>query len=191
MNYKLLDDAELVELMKANDDLAFREIYLRYWKEMFISSRKKVDDSVIAEELVQNVFVSLWDKRQSSEIKHLQNYIHAALRYCFINYVKKQIVAGKYIDHEKCTKTEYINPTEEAFALKELSLKIEKSICHLPTKTGQIFRMSRYENRSIKEISNYFKITEKAVEYHITQSLKTLKVLLKDFIVVLILALIK
>jgi len=191
MNYKLLDDAALVDLMKANDDLAFREIYLRYWREMLSSSRKKVSDPVIAEELVQNVFVSLWDKRQNSDIKQLRNYMYVALRYCFINYVKKQMVAAKYIDHEKSAKTEYANSTEEAFALKELSLKIEESICHLPAKTGRIFRMSRYENRSVREISDYFKITDKAVEYHITQSLKTLKVLLKDFMVVLLLALIK
>jgi RNA polymerase sigma factor (sigma-70 family) len=191
MNYKLLNDAELVDLMKANDDLAFREIYLRYWKELLCSSRKKVNDAIIAEELVQNVFVSLWDKRKISEIKQLQNYIHTALRYCFINYVKKQIVAAKYLDHKKNAKVDYINHTEESFALKELSTKIEESICHLPAKTGQIFRMSRYENRSVREISDYFKITDKAVEYHITQSLKTLKNLLKDFIVILLLAVLK
>lgn len=185
MDYKTLSDDKLVSFVKAGDSLAFKEVYLRYWKEMFDFCRKKTDDPAVAEEIVQNVFISLWDNRHKSDIRQLKNYLYTALRYGFINHLKKQLVVNKYVEYKKADTLYLSNPIEEAFALKELSLKIEESINSLPVKTGEIFRMSRYEKRSVKEISTYFNLTEKAVEYHITRSLRTLRIMLKDYILVL------
>ena len=191
MNYKLLNDARLVELVKADDRLAFKEIYLWYWKEMFNLCRRKANDPVIAEEIIQNVFISLWHNRNSSEIRQLKNYLYVALNYGCINNVKRQIVAKRYFEYKKDAYVAYSNSTEEAFALKELSSKIDEGIGFLPEKTGKMFRMSRYKKRSVKEISDYFGLTEKAVEYHITLSIKKLRILLKDYILVFIWVLIK
>src|SRR5258705_9231831 len=79
MNYKLLTDEILIKLLKADDETALNEIYLRYWKCLYFSSLKKVRIKEIAEELVQNIFISLWDRRHLANITHLSGYLQTAI----------------------------------------------------------------------------------------------------------------
>lgn len=72
--------------------------------------------------------------------------------------------------------------TESSLTFHELSQAIEKAIATLPEKTRQVFRLSRFDHLSIREIATNLNISEKAVEYHITQSLKTLRFYLKDYL---------
>src|SRR5688500_16144786 len=99
MNYALLQDLKLLYFMKEHDHSAFREVYERYWKEVFLSAYKKIRSKEIAEELTQNLFVSLWEKRTENKIENLRSWLFGSIKYAIINYYKSQIVHEKYLHY--------------------------------------------------------------------------------------------
>ncbi|UZR96710.1 RNA polymerase sigma-70 factor [Chondrinema litorale] len=186
MNYSLLADEELVNLLiRKEDKLAFREIYTRYWKSIFLHAYRKTNSKEIAEELTQNLFLSLWERRKEIKVRSIHQWLFSAIKYGVINHYKSQIVHEKYVEYEKGLLNESNSSTEQITAYRELSQVIEKGISLLPAKTQMVFKMSRIENRPIKEIAKDLNISEKAVEYHITQSLKIMRVHLKDYLLVI------
>jgi len=181
-DYRLLSDEMLIKLLRTSDETALKEIYLRHWQSLFQAALRKVRVKEIAEELVQNIFVSLWDRRTIQTIEQLSCYLHTAIKYQVINYLKSKILDKKYLSHAVQQSVMEDNSCESTLLTHELSLAIDQAIRELPPKTQLVFRLSRFENRSIREISQSMNISEKAVEYHITQSLKIMRLHLKDFI---------
>jgi len=183
MDYKLLPDEILIKLLKADDEAALNQIYLRYWKCLYLSALRKVRLREIAEELVQNIFISLWDRRQISDIVQLHCYLQTAIKYQVINYLKSKILSNKYLQLSSLNETGADASAESSLIIHDLTMAIDRAVHALPEKTQLVFRLSRFENHSVKEISRLMKISEKAVEYHITQSLKILRLHLKDFMI--------
>lgn len=184
MNYRLLDDDMLIKLVGVSDENAFKEIYLRYWKTLYHAAIKKVHTKEAAEEIVQNILVSLWNKRESANILQLQNYLNVAVKYQVINYIKAKLYRDK--KHKEVAKNQLQaeNTCENVLLINELSNAIDEAIKMLPEKTGRVFKLNRLENHSVKEISATMNISEKAVEYHITKSLKLMHSHLKEFIAI-------
>jgi|GEM_PF-86716 len=182
MNYSLLLDEELVDLMKKEDTDAYRMLYERYWKSIFFTAYRKLKDKEVAEELTQNLFLSLWEKRHEGNIRNFKPWLFTAIRFSVIAHYKSQMVHEKFVDYTKHSSAVLGNETDQPVIQNDLSEAIEKGIAMLPSKTQQVFKLSRFENCTVKEISNVLKISEKAVEYHITQSLKRMRVHLKDYI---------
>jgi RNA polymerase sigma-70 factor (family 1) len=176
-----LHDTDLLHLVAGGDKGAFQQIYDRYWREVFLHAYKKTKSRHVAEELTQNLFLSLWE-RQGSGIQDIRAWLYGAMRFAVINYYKAQIVHAKYENYARANVETQQYTTEQWTMLRDLASAIEKGILLLPPKTQQVFKLSRYENRSIKEISEDLGISEKAVEYHITQSLKWMRLYLKDFL---------
>lgn len=182
MNYRLLDDEILLKFLRISDDLAFKEIYLRYWKRLYYSVLNKITNKEIAEDIVQGVFTDLWEKRETSSIQVLHAYLDASVKYRVINYINTVISQKKHLSHfREKQKTEEAN-TDLPLLVQELNTGIDKALNQLPQKTQTIFRLSRFEQHSNKEISRIMDLSEKAVEYHISQSLKSLRFYLKDFV---------
>jgi len=137
-----------------------------------------------AEELVQNLFISLWAKREQQQIHKLEAYLQTAIRYQVIDFIRSKILHDRYAQITKDQLAVDENPSESKLLLQELSLAIDNTIKKLPQKTQEIFRLSRYEHRSVKEIAQSMNLSEKAVQYHVTQSLKFMRSHLKEFMLV-------
>jgi len=187
MEYSDFTDAELLIRLKINDHQSFKEIYKRYWKVCFLQLFRKSGSKELAEELTQNVFVSLWERREVVEITNLSAYLLGAVRFSFINHLKTLLQFEEYAASRKLNGQVDCNILEEQLAVRELSVSIEKGINLLPRKTREVFVLSRMEYFSVKEIAQKLKISEKAVEYHITQSLKAMRIALKDYIIIMVL----
>lgn len=185
MEYCNSTDAELLTKIKQSDHQAFKEIYKRYWKVCFLQLFRKSNSKELAEELTQNVFISLWERRHIHEISHLSSYLTSAVRYSFINYLKNAVQFDRYADYKKGQGEIGANSLEEQLSVRELAISIEKGINLLPRKTREVFVLSRLEYNSVKEIAQKLKISEKAVEYHITQSLKAMRLALKDYMIII------
>jgi len=181
------DFTDLVNRLKLGDAVAYKQIYLHFSHELLVQAHKKTGDKVIAQELVQNIFISLWEKRETAAIKDIRNYLFGALKYGVINHIRAEVIANKYIEYEQISYRANSEDTEALVGLKDLTEIIEKSLNSLPEKTQEVFRLSRYSHQSTKDISNGLNISEKAVEYHITRSLKHIKEHLKNFYVFLLL----
>jgi len=181
MDYKVFDDDILLKLLKAGDGSALEEIYRRYSEPLFLAAFRKVRSKETAEELVQNLFISLWTKREQQQIQKLEPYLQSAIRYQVIDLIRSRILRERYMQYAKEQWAADENASESKLLLQELSLAIDNTIKKLPEKTQEIFRLSRYEHRSVKEIAQSMNLSEKAVQYHVTQSLKFMRLHLKEF----------
>ena len=181
MQYKILSDELLVKLLRVGEQEAFEEIYRRYWQKLLRSSQLKIRSKEIIEELLQDLFISLWEKREKVSIENLEAYLTTSLKYLIINQIKKQMLQEKFIEYT-FKKTNQADEVDESVAFNELSIAIEKTIEQLPEKTQKIFKLNRLEYKSVKEIAHKLNIPERTIEYHITQALKSLRVHLSEFI---------
>ena len=173
--------------LKANDVLAYELIYNKYAKLLLRHAFHKTSDKIVAEELVQNIFISVWENRQKLEVVNGQSYLFSALRFSIINHYRSLVVQNKYEDYIKVNAPITEDTASQNFEEKELSQQVELALNQLPEKTQAVFRLSRMQHQSNKEISSKLNISEKAVEYHITQSLKWLRQFLKKRVLFLFL----
>lgn len=186
MKNGVFSDAELLEKMADSNDDAFKQIYHRYWKQLYFQALKKTRSKEVAEELVQNVFIGLWNRRQTSKIQCLTAYLQQAVRYQVINYLESKIsydrsstapISMEPLEAEGC---------DSRTLLHDLSAAIDRAIQKLPGKSQEVIQFSRIDNYSVRQISERMHISEKAVEYHITRSLKLMRYYLKDFFLLLL-----
>lgn len=186
MQDTIATDAVLIQLLETGDENAFQEIYKRYWYKLYTVARRKVEVQEDAEEIVQDIFVDLWERRIRLNINELDRYLFSAVKYKVLNYIKSRIVRQTYQRDTISLKVDADSNTEEALALQDLSQAITNGIENLPPKTQEIFRLNRLEGLSVREISDLLHIPERTVEYHITQSLRSMRVYLKDFVVLML-----
>ncbi len=184
MNYGLLADDMLVKLLKADDEAAFREIYHRYWKDLFNAAYFRIGSKEVAKELVQGLFLAIWEKRHTLTVVYLEKYLQTAIKNRVINYIESTLVQEK---HQQQIREIYYHRSadgpQEVIQYNELYNAFKKALLQLPPKARNIFEMSRFERLSAREIAGRLNISEKAVEYHITSSLRMLRNSLKDFLV--------
>jgi RNA polymerase sigma-70 factor (family 1) len=184
MDYLLQKDEALLELLCQSDTKAFNEIYRRYWQVVFRYAISKVPAQEIAEDICQDIFVSLWQRRAVLSIQNLEAYLVQATKYGVLSYIRLQVQDRKHMALAKSYKVAD-NETENSTALHILMEAWEKAISGLPPKTQHIFRLSNIEDYSNKEIASMLDLTEKAVEYHITKSYKSIRLQLQDYAVLL------
>ncbi len=176
---------DLVKRLRDGDEMAFSTIFKLHWQELYALAHAKLQSHEVAEEIVQEIFVSLWEKRSSLLITNLHHYLKTSVKNRCIDHIRGNLTTQKYFDYCKT----YFPPTitkADVFP-SELEQEIEKGIAFLPEKTRAIFKLSRLDGMPNSQIANLHKLTEKSVEYHITKSLKQLRVYLKDFFVSLVL----
>lgn len=176
-------DLELLEAIRHDDEEAFTELFKRHWRKVHAMAYPRVRSEEVTAEIVQDLFITLWDKRASLAITHLHSYLYTAVKNKALNYIESQVVRENYWDYYKKFGPEQENVTQNAVEFDELMEAIENGIQYLPEKSKKVFRLNRLEGRSISEIANTLNLSEKAIQYHLTQSLKKLRLHLKDYIV--------
>lgn len=181
MKHRNLTDEQLVDFLKSDDQAAFEEIYNRYWYKLLGIAYHETGTREEAEELVQDLFERIWHKRQESIIRHLSAYLVVSIKYLATNYVKSQITQRKFQEYLIFNEIRQSYVTDESVQFADLSKAVEEAMKKLPEKSVEIFKMSRFENQSVKAIAQQLNLSEKAVEYHITKSLKVLKEQLKAY----------
>jgi RNA polymerase sigma-70 factor (ECF subfamily) len=181
MSYNLLADDMLVKLLQISDELAFQAIYNRHWKRIYGLAASKIHHLETAEDITQQVFVSLWERRQEAQIKHLEAYLSTAVKYKCISFYESKY-AQMAVSKVEDAIYQADHTTEDQLNFDELRNAVMRAMELLPPKTREVFKLSRFESYSIKEIASQLNISEKAVEYHITRSLKIMRCELKDFL---------
>ena len=181
MKYQTLNDEQLVDFLKSDNEAAFEEIYNRYWYKLFGVAYHEIGTREEAEELVHDLFESLWLKRQTSIIRHLCSYLVVSMKHLSTNYIKSQITHRKFQEYLIFNQIQQSYSTEEIVNFTDLSKAVEEAMKMLPEKSSEIFKLSRFENQSVKDIAAKMNLSEKAVEYHLTKTLKVLKEQLKAY----------
>ncbi|WP_077923420.1 RNA polymerase sigma-70 factor [Spirosoma sp. 209] len=174
-------DDELVSWLQKGHGRAFEEIYRRYWYKLYNVAFQQTGTREEAEELVQNLFENLWHRRDQLTIRHLSSYLIVAIRYASTNYLKDQITHRKFQEYLILHEIRQSFGTDDQVQFTDLARAVDDAMKKLPEKSGEIFRMSRFDGQSVKAIADRLNLSEKAVEYHITKSLKVLKEQLKAY----------
>ena len=185
--YKTLSDNELIALLKESDHFAYNEIYNRYFYLIFTHACKKLRDEEQAKDIVQDVFATLWFKRETSlPVNNLAGYLFTAVRNKIFDLFAHQQVKEKYFDSLYHQWTAYTDvPTDHRIRENDLNTYIEKAIGELPSKMRQVFEMSRKENLSHKEIAAKLNTTENNVSKQVNNALRFIKTKLGPLIILL------
>jgi len=176
----------LLEAVTVDDQGAFAELYERYWYRVFALAYRKLKSRETAEELVQELFTTLWRKRGQQSIEQLEHYLLVAINHRVLGYIRAHRVRTHYADYCRSIPAETTRETEETLAASDLSAAFLRGMDLLPAKSQTVFRLSRLEHQSVEEIAARLDVTPKAVEYHLTKSLKLLRTYLREFLVALL-----
>lgn len=184
--YSALSDQELVALLKQEDRYAYTEIYNRYKKLLYAFALKRLSDEQEAEDLLHELFMSLWNRRRELKEEHpLAPYLYNAIRYQIINVFSRRKISARYLDSfNEYLRDEYqADETDHLIRHKELSALIEKEVAALPKKMREVFDLSRKTGYTRKEIAAELALSEETVKSHMYHALKILKVKLGTLIV--------
>lgn len=180
--YSTYTDQELAAFLKQGNKDAYTQIYDRFQPLLYVYACKIVKDDYEAEDIVQEVFIYLWDKREDINfITSLKSYLYSAVKYKFMNLLDHKKVRADYSASMQrfIDSGDYI--TDNYIREKEFIALIEREIALLPEKMREVFLLSRKENLSNKEIADRLNITEKTARNQVNTALQKLRVRLGLF----------
>ncbi|MGF6850498.1 RNA polymerase sigma-70 factor (family 1) [Chitinophaga sp. W3I9] len=168
----------------ANGDRdSFNDLYKRYWEKLFIVANKHLKDAVAAEDVVHDVFLSLWNNRKKVEIGQFENYLVTAVKYQVLTQIRKKAYARKYTrDAAMDNHPELVPEISDAVHNRRILELVYKEIDQLPEKCKLIFQYSREEGMSSREIAQTLNISKKTVDNQIHKALERLKFRLRHML---------
>lgn len=187
-----LTDQYVLERLHHGDEQVFEQFFRNYYERLCNYANTILGDMDEAEEMVQNAFLALWEKRDTLSIHtSLKSYLYRAVYNSSLNRVKHLKVQRKHDQwFKQSAPLEYENASEHLIEC-ELENMARVAIDQLPPQCRMVFRLSRFENLSYAEIAAQMNISVKTVENHMVKALRTLRVKLKDFLPLLIWLLMK
>lgn len=169
----------LLEQLKLGDRKAFTILFDYYYTGLVVYADRHLQDIELAEDIVQSVFVRLWENRQSIKSSSIRYYLASAVKNNCIDLIRKKETQEKYARRQLSGEFE---SGADFWAESELEQMIEKSINNLPPRCAEIFRMSRFEGLKTHEIAEKLQLSNRTVETQISNALKVLRKDLKDYL---------
>lgn len=171
-HYKLYGDQELVQMMQTGDERVLIEIYERYWDKMLAVAYNRLGNQEEAEECVQDVLYKLWKLRHDFSLTkiELSNYLSRAIRNQSFNILDQR--------HRTRLKSEQYAPAadinllspERELIIRELQQQIDQSINALPPQCRLVFKLSRQDGLSNKEIAEKLNLSENTIKSHLKKA---------------------
>lgn len=161
----------------------FEQIYRQYWRKLYGICYQKLGDGALAEEMVQDIFCSIWERRKTLEIEGpIEHYLIRAAKLEVAAYYRKMARREVLLQEALVTHQDKEDTTEHAINASDLRVQINKALELMPERSREIFYQSREIGISNAEIAAKFFISVKAVEYHISKVLLHLRNNLSDFV---------
>lgn len=174
-DYKTLNEQELANQLRLDDDLAFSEIYSRYWDKLYVLARNRLGDPYESEEVVQDIFCNLWRRRHKFVLQNgFNNYFSVAVKFEVINRLSKLQKAAAY-EKEMADATELDQSTLQQLDLNELLQQLQQNINSLPEKCRIVFKLQYEEGYTQRQIAQTLDISEKTVEAHLAKARRSLR----------------
>jgi len=189
----MMVESDIVRGLQAGENSAYKYLYQHYYNMLCTMACEFVHDTMVSEMIVSDVIFAIWKNRTSLEINSsLRNYLVRSVRNRCLNYraqtERRQTLP---IDMDKLNEIEQSCDTDSAanpltqLIEKELDKKINESIETLPDQTRKIFCLSRFDNKKYGEIAQQLGVSVDVVKYHIKSALAQLRVMLKDYLILL------
>ena len=172
-----ISNHELMERVKNSDHQAFNILYERLWEVLYIKTYSILGDKNIAKDIVQDVWISLWERRDKVVNDNIKGYLIRAVRLKVYNEFRNSKYKSQLIQEFIQTYNSSLetNSVEQSMQFKETESRILKAVNRLPKKCKQVFELSRYDGLKNEEIAEKLNISRRTVETHISNALKVLK----------------
>jgi RNA polymerase sigma-70 factor, ECF subfamily len=178
--------------ISAGNERAFEQLFRTHYSGLCGYASKYVWDADQAEEIVQDLFYNLWNKKNNLNIDiSIEAYLFRAVRNACLNYLKHQKVRRHHADSVKNTAASDQIDSDDPMEILELQVKIDEAVDALPPERQKIFKLSRYEGLKYKEIADELGLSVKTVEAQMGKALKTLREDLSEFLVILLLVVVE
>lgn len=159
------------------DEQSFTALFNTYWEQMLAVCYQNSRDMEASKEMVQDIFRSLWEKRDGLQITHsIKHYLLRAAKLKACEYIRNKISNERRFTYEREPVEQGNHSTEEAILYNELNSQVNTMVSTLSTQCQKVYKMSEEQGMSAREIASALLISEKTVSYHLTKARDTLKV---------------
>lgn len=173
---KSITESDLIIGLKKNDHDSFQKIFKRYSKPLFQFSLSYLKSNEAAEDVVQEVFIKIWNNRKSIKTDtSFQSYLFTIALNTIRKYFNKLSKRNKIKHDILIDSSKHKSNLDDNPDYQSLLDKLDELINRMPEKRRQVFIKKKIEEKSLKEIADELSITTKTVEYHITEAMKFLK----------------
>jgi RNA polymerase sigma-70 factor (family 1) len=170
-------DENLLYRMAKDDQAAFATLYRRHWEALFITTIRATGNKEEAEDIIQEVFASLWNRRKVLNLTGpAAGYLQASVKYRAINYIDRNFIRRNYLATlSEVAEAGVPASPEVLLRVKEMQQLIQTIIEDMPPKMREVFQLSRREHLSHKEIALRLGISEETVKKHIQHAMQLLR----------------
>lgn len=176
----VITEQYMLENLRNSNQGVFELIFNFYYSGLVVLADRIVKNTSVSEDIVQSVFLKLWETRETVEIRSLRSYFVQCVKNRCIDHIRNQQVRNKF--NTQYPVTEIVLAEEDLWTKNELAHLLEVAIADLPPRCREVFWMSRYENQKITDIANKLNISKRTVETQISKALRILRVKLIDYI---------
>lgn len=170
---QILDDKALTDLLKDGNEQAFTEIYNRYWDRLYFIAHRLLKDTDSAEEIVQEVFLILWKKRESLVIQSLIQYLAAMTRYAVYRHCAKE---KQLKENENTLGALNAGDIAEIDVDNKILLEIILNLSNkLPEKCRLVFQYNKLQDMSLADVAEQLNMSQKTAEGHLTKALRVIR----------------
>ncbi len=174
------DDKSLLLEIAAGDERAFRKLFELYKERFYSVALKMTRSNEVAEDIVQDVFMYIWSKRENIiAIENPSSYFFTCVYRKVYQYYRKIALEKKLLENIS-SQNEFINTTDKRVLDRENKHLISQAVAKLPPKQQLVFKLSKWEELSREEIARQLQISPHTVKNHLTDAIKFIRTFLRD-----------
>ncbi|WP_169817158.1 RNA polymerase sigma factor [Flavobacterium glycines] len=183
------NESALLLCIASGDELSYTRLVERYWQKVLQHALSFVKSYPVAEELTQDVFIQIWEKRNKlAEVNSFENYLFIVSRNLIISHIRKKLIETDSLKDQKLQEL-FFKPDEQ-YEFEELVKILNEGAALLPEPRRSVFLLSRMEGRDADYISKKLGIATRTVRWHLLQALNFLRSYLHNHYIISLLALI-
>ena len=163
--------------------MPFDDIYLEYYQRCFLFAKSYLQDEMLSKDIASEAMITLWTTMKTEEVKNVRSFLMTVVKNQALNHLRNEhlrMEARESILADELYELDSSDPNR--LFSEEIVEIVNRTLGELPEKTRKAFMMSRYQNKSVKEIAGLLDVTVKGADYHIGKALQALRKSLKDYL---------
>lgn len=170
-------NTDSTKINTAIDLKAFEEIYQKYASRMLTYALQILKEKEVCEDIIQNIFIDFWSKRETNTVENLEGYLFRAVKFQIFKYFRDTKFSDE--DLTRLNLVEVSVSASKVLEYQDLELAIKNSVDQLPSRCKEIFELSRFEHKTSQEIADLLGVSLQAVKNQISKALSAIRTDLK------------
>ena len=180
-------EINLIHQINTGNELVFEKVFKQYFKTLQNYAYTILNDLDVAEEMVQNVFLKIWEKREKlPQDANIGSYLYKSVYHESLNWLRHEKVKLSHQQHTFYSMKDETDNAADRIKMKQLEEHLQKALNDLPQQCRTIFQMSRFDEMRYREIDNELGISIKTVENQMGKALRLMRLKLVEFLPVMI-----